>query len=117
MAVVNLNKQVYNKNQYEKVIDTSFSQLTPLPPNTGGILPTISITDFFNAYKALFFQIPKLGDTDSHQYLIQTSAEYVGQEGNDELIQSLLEEINQLRQDNLSLEQQLLDIQTGTSNG
>jgi hypothetical protein len=31
MEIVNLNKQVYNKNQYVKVINTSFTQLIPTP--------------------------------------------------------------------------------------
>lgn len=32
MENINLNKKVYNKDQYEKIIDTSFTQLnTPEP--------------------------------------------------------------------------------------
>lgn len=32
MENINLNKEVYQKDQYTKIIDTSFSQLTPPPP-------------------------------------------------------------------------------------
>ena len=33
MGQINLNKKVYVKNQYEKVIDTKFSQLATSIPN------------------------------------------------------------------------------------
>jgi hypothetical protein len=49
-----LLKEVFNKNQYEQVIDTSFSQLVPptssIPPE---VLPTVD--DFFQDYDSLFF--------------------------------------------------------------
>ena len=54
MEIVNLNKQVYNKNQYVKVINTSFTQLIPTPViEPALIVPTLQ--DFFNNYNSLFF--------------------------------------------------------------
>jgi hypothetical protein len=71
---------------------------------------TISVAEFFQNYQALFFSIPKFGDTNSHEYLIKTSSEYVGSTNlNDDLIQALLEETNQLRQENLDLQQSILE--------
>ena len=100
------NKIVYDKGQYERVINTSFTQL--IQPQITSSLPTITVAEFFQNYQELFFSIPKFGDTDSHEYLVKTSGEYIGSTNvNDDLIQALLEETNQLRQENLDLQQQI----------
>jgi hypothetical protein len=103
---VNLNKVVFEKNQYQKVIDTSFTQLVQ-PIITGSTPPpSISIPEFFNTYQQLFFEIPKFGDTNSHEYLIKTSQEYAGEfNNNEDIIEALIEEVTQLRQENLELQQ------------
>jgi hypothetical protein len=106
MENITPNKTVYDKNQYEKVIDTSFTQL--VQPQVTSSVPTVTVAEFFQNYQELFFSIPKFGDTNSHEYLIKTSGEYIGSTNtNDDLIQALLEETNQLRQENLNLQQQL----------
>jgi hypothetical protein len=112
---VQLVKQVYNKDQYQKVIDTSFTQLVqPTTAATGSTLP--SVNQFFDYYNQLFFDIPKFGETNSHEYLIKTSQEYIGTTNvvNDE-IQALISEITELRQENLELQQQLLTSVTPTN--
>ena len=108
MDQVNLNKNVFEKRQYQKVIDTSFTQLIP-QIITSIEEQTITIDQFFNYYNQLFFDIPKFGETNSHEYLIKTSQEYIGISNvvNDE-IQALIDEITELRQENLDLQQQLL---------
>ena len=107
MENITPNKLVYNKNQYERVINTSFTQL--VQPQVTSSLPTITVAEFFQNYQELFFSIPKFGDTNSHEYLIKTSGEYIGSTNvNDDLIQALLEETNQLRQENLDLQQQII---------
>jgi len=106
MENITPNKLVYNKNQYERVINTSFTQL--VQPQVTSSLPTITVAEFFQNYQELFFSIPKFGGTNSHEYLIKTSGEYIGSTNvNDDLIQALLEETNQLRQENLDLQQQI----------
>jgi hypothetical protein len=109
MEQINLNKQVYDKNQYQKVIDTSFTQLVNITSSLTSSLPTISVDQFFQYYQDLFFIIPKFGDINSHEYLIKTSTDYIGvsQQTND-TIQALVEEVTSLRQENLSLQQQAL---------
>ena len=103
-----LNKIVYDKNQYTKVIDTSFTQLANVSSSLSASLPTISVDQFFQYYQDLFFQIPKLGDTNSHQYLVITSGAYIGSTTpTDDTIQVLIEEVTQLRQENLDLQQQI----------
>ena len=107
MENITPNKLVYDKSQYERVIDTSFTQL--IQPQVTSSLPTITVAEFFQNYQELFFSIPKFGDTNSHEYLIKTSGEYIGSTNvNDDLIQALLEETNQLRQENLDLQQQII---------
>ena len=114
---VTLQKQVYDRNQYKQVIDTSFTQLVqPTTQDTSSALP--SVNQFFDYYNQLFFDIPKFGEVNSHEYLIQTSQEYVGPSNivNDE-IQALIDEVTELRQENLELQQQLLTIVQNTNNG
>tara|TARA_B110000503_G_C6965395_1_gene336897 strand:+ start:75 stop:446 length:372 start_codon:yes stop_codon:yes gene_type:complete len=108
---VNLNKQVFEKRQYDRTINTSFTQLGQSTlVDTGSALP--SVDQFFDYYNQLFFDIPKFGVTNSHEYLIKTSQEYIGASNvvNDE-INALIEEITQLRQENLELNQQLVSSQ------
>jgi hypothetical protein len=110
MEQINLNKQVYDKNQYQKVIDTSFTQLVSVTSSlVTSSTPPITVDQFFQYYQDLFFTIPKLGDVNSHEYLIKTSTDYIGvsQQTND-TIQALVEEVTSLRQENLGLQQQII---------
>jgi hypothetical protein len=58
--------------------------------------------DFFTVYNNLFFLIPKTGP-NSHTTLIEQSSEYVDYKANQEEIQALLDEITELREQNLQL--------------
>jgi hypothetical protein len=109
MEIITLTNIVYNKNQYERVIDTSFTQLVQPQVTASVVAPTISVAEFFQNYQQLFFQIPRFGESNSHEYLIKTSQEYIGSsEANDDTVQALISEITQLRQDNLDLQQQII---------
>jgi len=113
---VNLSKRVYAKNQYERVIDTTFSQLATTPTPTEAVTtPTISVDEFFQYYTDLFFQIPKFGEVNSHEYLIKTSTEYVGSTTINNDIQALIDEINLLQAQNLELNQKLIETQLSGS--
>ena len=115
--ILRLNKQVYSKNQYEKVIDTSFTQLVQPAVTSSVVAPSISIAEFFTNYQTLFFEIPKYGNTNSHEYLIKTSQDYAGEfNNNDDTIQALIEEVTSLRQENLTLQQQILNTATASIN-
>ena len=106
---VKLVKRVYDKNQYQKVIDTTFTQLVQPTAPTASALPTV--IQFFDYYNQLFFDIPKFGATNSHEYLIKTSQDYIGTSNiiNDE-IQALIDEVTELRQENLELQQNLIQL-------
>ena len=75
---INLNRVVFNKLKYEKTIDTSFTELKPPTPEVDEV-DTLTVEQFFQAYNNLFFEIPKTG-INSHNELIQTSTEYIGDE-------------------------------------
>lgn len=98
-----IEKTVFNKNTFVKVIDTQFSQL--LNNQIIEEEPTFTIDDFFELYEQLFYQIPKEGDTNSHRFILEKEAEYLGVIINQDDIQALLDEITSLRQ-------QVLDSQT-----
>lgn len=107
---INLNKQVFSKTQYERTINTSFSQLVTATAETGSTFP--SVDEFFSFYQALFFDIPKFGIINSHEYLIKTSQEYIGTSNIvDDQIQALIDEVTELRQENLDLLQQITESQ------
>jgi hypothetical protein len=120
METVNLNKKVFAKNQYEKVIDTKFSQLaTTITPAEQAALtsPTITVDEFFQNYAQLFLQIPKEGETNSHEYLIKTSSEYINFTPISDDIQALIDEINLLQQQNLELNQQIIELTIPETSG
>jgi hypothetical protein len=111
---VNLNKQVYDKNAYNKVIDTSFKQLgVQTIQEQLNQQPTVD--DFFAMYNELFYNIPELGTTNSHEYLIKTSSEYINYSADQEIINALQAEIAQLRIDLLDSQKQVIQLQTGTT--
>jgi hypothetical protein len=111
---VNLNKQVYSKGQYTKVIDTSFKQLgVQTIQQQIEIQPTVN--EFFDMYNNLFYDIPEIGAINSHEYLIKKSSEYIGFDANQEEIIALQAEIAQLRIDLLDSQKQVIELQTGTT--
>jgi hypothetical protein len=108
------NKQVYNKNDYQKIIDTSFTQLG-VQTIQQQLTAQPNVEEFFNLYNELFYNIPELGNTNSHEYLIKTSSEYIGFEANNEEIAALQAEIAQLRIELLDYQKQVISLQTGTT--
>ena len=89
-------------------MDTSFKTFTQ---------PTIADDtdtpeELFRLYDKLYYVIDVEGETNSHEYLVTRSSELISFDKTTEEIQPLLDEISQLRQQNLALNQQLLDLET-----
>jgi hypothetical protein len=103
---IRLNKTVYGKVTYPNVINTEFSQL--IKPQVEEVVTTVTVEEFFQYYDDLFYDIPITGDFNSHTELIKRSTEYVGINQNTDEIDALLDEINQLRLENLT-QQQTID--------
>jgi len=109
---IDLIKKVYSKTEYPKIIDTSFNQLgvTSVPNQ---IEETFTVEEFFVKYNELFYEIPAFGDTNSHEYLVKTSGEYINFDQDNDIINALQREIAQLRQDLLQEQIKTAEALTG----
>ena len=112
---IDLNKTVFNKRDYEKTIDSSFTQLG-LKSVQEQINEQPTIQKFFDMYNELFYDIPEMGELNSHEFLIKTSGEYIDSEIDNEVIQALQNEITQLREELLQSQQNLIDITNQQTN-
>ena len=101
---VDLVRQEFEKNRYNKNINTSFSQF--VAPTLPSASAPPSVQEFFQFYEQIFYVIPKEGDINSHRYLINTSEAYIGASEQSDELRALQEEITALRI-------QLLQAQTG----
>ena len=105
---IEFNKEVFNKTSYKKIIDTSFKQLG-VKPIEEQLQNQPTVIEFFQLYDELFYNINELGTTNSHEYLIKKSSEYIGFEEKNEIIEALQNEIAQLRTELLNTQQQLIE--------
>ena len=64
-------------------------------------------------YNNLFYDIPANGETNSHEFLVKTSGEYINYDQIQEEIEALREEIKGLREENLELQVEITKFQTG----
>lgn len=101
-----IKKTVVDKPTGERVLLREFTTFTQPVEDVEG-----SIESFFEEYERLFFEIPVSGDTQSHEFIVRRSSEYSGFEKDTEEIDSLLEEIEALREQNLELEQTIIDLE------
>jgi hypothetical protein len=104
-----LRKKLYEKSAYLNTINTQFTELVPIVPQTP-VEEVVNIGEFFQIYENLFYEIPKEGKTNSHEFLIKQSTDYVGSQGISDEIQALLDEITFLRQENLTLQKNIIDL-------
>ena len=92
---IDLVRQEFEKNRYNKNIDTSFSQF--VAPTLPSASAPPSVQEFFQYYEQIFYVIPKEGDINSHRYLINTSEAYIGASDQSDELRALQEEITALR--------------------
>jgi len=105
--IIDLGKTTFSRKNFEKVVDNRFKQLLN---NQAVVADVFTIDDFFQLYEDLFFQIPKEGDAQSHRFILNQTAEYLGISLNDGTdIQALLDEITTLRSELLTVNQTLAD--------
>tara|TARA_B100000963_G_scaffold337370_1_gene333302 strand:- start:5828 stop:6322 length:495 start_codon:yes stop_codon:yes gene_type:complete len=115
--IVAFNRQVFNKQKFSNTIDTEFTQLVETPDETFFDVNLANVEDFFTLYQNLFFNIPKEGNANSHEFLIKQSSDYVGFEEVNQSIQALLDEITELREENLEIRKQNLNLVESFSTG
>ena len=97
MSQIPIQRTVFDKDQFTKVVDINFNQL--INNQVAEEQPSFTLDDFFQLYEDLFNQIPIEGDINSHQYILQREADYLGVQINKDDLQALLDEITSLRQE------------------
>jgi len=107
--VVKLEKIIYS-NSINNVINNQFSQLVPTQTQTDS-KPDLSVSEFFDQYNALFFEIPLSGSDESHLGLSTRSLDHLGVS-----LEDLQSELDYLRQENVELKNQILQV-TGLNSG
>jgi len=105
---INIQKTVYNTADFIKVVDNTFKTFTQPVVAEDPDTPE----ELFRLYEKLYYEISVTGPTDSHEYLVKKSSELLTFDRVTEDIQPLLDEIAQLRQQNLALNQQILALET-----
>jgi len=110
---IDLIKKVYSKTEYPKIIDTQFQQLGVISVNEQ-IEATTTVQQFFEYYNELFYDIPSYGGSNSHEYLVKTSGEYINFDEENEIIVALRAEITQLRRDLLQSQIEKVEALSGT---
>jgi FKBP-type peptidyl-prolyl cis-trans isomerase (trigger factor) len=116
MSQIPIQKTVFDKDTFNKVVNTQFTQLIDQAATEAADQPSFSIDDFFSLYEQLFYQIPRDGDINSHQYILQKEADYLGITINQDDIQALLNEITSLRQQVLDTQIIVNQLSTTTTN-
>ena len=98
-----LNRQVFDKKKFKETINTSFTQLDTGEEDGFFDINLATLEAFWTLYERFFYDIPKLGQINSHEYLAKECAAYAGSDTINEEIQVLLDEIAELREENLQL--------------
>ena len=111
---INLNKKVFSKGTYTKVIDNSFTQLG-VKTIQEQLENQPTVNDFFTMYDDLFYEIDEVGETNSHEYLIKKSTEYIAFDEINEEIDLLQKEIAELRIELLDSQKRVIELETGVT--
>lgn len=109
MAKINLESLVVGREEFDRIVDRKFYELT----NDEEVINlSRTIEQFFQDYEDLYYQIPTEGNIASHQYLVNMSSKMfpIIQDQSD--IQPLLDEIANLRAQNLKIQQELVTLTT-----
>ena len=112
---VDINLTTYNRAQFNKAVNTTFTEFGVTGEPEESVLNQIDVNTFFEAYDNLFLEIPKQGETNSHQYLTNRSGEYAGGEEINAEIEALTAEVTSLREENIALQQQIVQLATKTA--
>ena len=101
MSRIPLEKTVFDKDAFDKVVNRQFTQLSPAANlNAQGEVPAFTLEDFLALFDSLYDFIPN----DVLRAMLERIAATLGIRIDDTDIQALLEEITALRQ-------QLIEIQ------
>ena len=110
---VKLKRTVQKREDLDKVVKSQFT--TFLQPEVE--VDTDTVEELFRLYDKLYLEIPVIGETNSHEYLIARSSELVNVDLDNEAIQPLLEEISDLRTELLAANQEIANLNIKLANG
>ena len=105
---VKIQKTVYDKDDYGKVVDRSFNSFKQ--DETVPVFKTVD--QFFKDYEDLYLEIPIEGDEKSHRYLYNRSGELLDIQSIETDIQPLLDEIAELRDQLLEANIKVIDLES-----
>ena len=108
---ITLIAQRFNKEKFNETVNKEFTQLVNVPDPSFFDRDLADLDDFWYLYDKFFYIIPKLGEIESHQYLAKTSGEYADFATISDEIQALLDEIADLRKQNLELIQESTNLE------
>jgi len=108
------NTTTFSSEEFNQNIDTSFNELGVVPLSEQ-IESQPTVDEFFTLYNELFYSIPEEGETNSHEYLIQQSSEYINFNPNQDEIIALQNEIAELRKELLESQTQFVNLQISSS--
>lgn len=106
--IVPVKRKIFGTNTFKNVVDTNFNQLVPKDSQVDTAVPA-TVETFFEDYNSLFYSIPPSGSKSSHLELVNRSSEYLNISFED-----LKNEIDELRQENVSLKNQIFILANGT---
>lgn len=109
---IKIQKTVYKKDDYGKVVDRTFNSFVQNEETT--VIKTVD--DFFRDYEELYLEIPIEGDEKSHRYLYNRSGELLDIQNALTDIQPLLDEIAELREQLLEANQEILEVRLENAN-
>ena len=115
---VEIVRQVFNKEDFNNTVDTKFTQLINVEDPVFFDINLATQEDFWILYTKYFSSIPKYSSPDSstpnsttsHQYLVETSGAFIGFDPNRDEINLLLQEIAELREENLNVRQEIVEV-------
>lgn len=107
--IVNIQKNVPNKENLDKLIDRDFTFFINSSPQEQDIDSTVE--SFFQLYEEIYFQIPIEGDKSSHEYLVKKSSELYKLDQDVTNLQPLLDEIADLRTQLLEASNRIFDLE------
>ncbi len=115
---INLIRETFNRKQFDATVNTNFTQLgvSNTEVDMSFFNPSLAtVGDFFTIYQSLFYQIPKSGSTNSHEFLIKSSLAYTQYLTRQEEITALQDELSQLQAQNLTLISDMENLVAGFS--
>jgi hypothetical protein len=95
---VKFKKEFYTKESYNKTINTDFTEIG-VSSIQEQVIAQPTVQEFFDMYNDLFYQINEFGPTNSHEFIVKTSGEYINSSEDSVLVQALQNEIAQLREE------------------